>query len=100
MPIGEIAGDMVVGVFRLIGSFIVDVIFEILVKGLGYLICRPFLKSIDPDGIVVVLVGFVAWIILLFTGYIVYQYVLGQIEIDRCIDAGGRFNDSINKCEL
>ncbi|QSX40484.1 hypothetical protein [Shewanella cyperi] len=61
MPIGEIAGELLGGVFRILGHFLIEIVLEVLIKGLGYLICRPFSKSISPDGILVIVVGLLAW---------------------------------------
>ncbi len=59
--LGEIIGEVAGGVLRFIGRMLLDVVFELLVKGVGYLICRPFKHNIDPDGALVILVGFVFW---------------------------------------
>jgi len=69
MPIGEIAGEVLGSALRLIGHFFIEVILEILVKGLGYIICRPFFKTIDPDGFLVTFVGLIAWLAI---GLIIY----------------------------
>ncbi|GLQ30914.1 hypothetical protein [Litoribrevibacter albus] len=95
MP-GEIVGDIFSGVFRFIIRIFADVILEILIKGFGYLIYRPFNKHVDPDGLKVTLVGMVAWGILLFGGYKVMSF----LEIDRCLDAGGSYNYQLKECEL
>ncbi|MEE2730695.1 MAG: hypothetical protein VYA55_07710 [Pseudomonadota bacterium] len=100
MPLAEIAGDLVGSASRLIGNIIVEVIFELLVKGLGYLVCRIFFRSVDPDSSLVVVVGLSAWVIVLFSAYFLYGYVVEQIEIDRCLDAGGSFNEKNRACDL
>lgn len=98
MPIGEIAGELLGGIFRILGNFLAEVVFEILVKGLGYLVCRLFSKSVDPDGISVVLAGFAAWGVIFVALYFGYDYLSSQLEIDRCLDAGGSYRYATNEC--
>lgn len=99
MPVGEIAGELLGGIFKLIGRIFGEIIFEILLKGVGYLICRIFYKRVDPDGIVVALVGFIFWGILGLGIYLLYEFILLQLAIDCCLDAGGRFNYDVEICE-
>ena len=35
MPLGDLAGDAIVGVFRVLGRILVEVFFELLIKGLS-----------------------------------------------------------------
>ena len=73
MPLGDIAGELLGGIVRIIGQFILEVVFELLIKGPGYLICRVFRKDIDPDSPIVVLVGFAFWAIVLLAVYVAYS---------------------------
>lgn len=68
MPIDTIFEGFLGSILRFIGWVLVDVILEILVKGLGYLICRPFGK-VDPDGLAALVFGVVGWAILGAVGY-------------------------------
>jgi len=70
--------DAVGGVFkvlaRFIGRFFIEIIFELLLKGPGYLICKQFTKSeLDPDGFLVIFTGFVFWVIVGFSIYGIYS---------------------------
>jgi len=93
MPVGEIAGELLGGVFKFIGRLFIEVVIELIIKGSGYLICRMFSKNVDPDGVLVILVG------LIFIGmvgwgiYFVYDYVQLQLAMDHCLDSGGEFTD-------
>lgn len=98
MPVGEIAVEFLGGALRFVGSIFTEVVFEICVKGLGYVICRSFSRSVDPDGILVVVVGFAAWVFIFIVLYFSYKYISSQIEIDRCLDAGGSYNYKDNQC--
>jgi hypothetical protein len=61
MP-GEVIGEVAGGVLRFIGRMLLEGVFEFLIKGVGYLICRPFKRNVHPDGVLVVLVGLVFWV--------------------------------------
>ncbi len=79
MPIGEIAGDFLGGVVKFIGRFFIEFVFEMLVKGSGYFICRLFSKRVDPDGILVVFVGLVFLSLIALGSLAVYDFVQLQI---------------------
>jgi hypothetical protein len=53
VPIGEIAGEVFGGALRIIGRVLAEIVFEICVKGLGYLVCKPFYRTVNPDGALV-----------------------------------------------
>lgn len=69
MPVEELAS----GLLRIIGRFIaymlIDLVLEILVKGLGYIIIRVLSfskeKEINPDDFKVVLAGVVFWALII-----------------------------------
>lgn len=71
MP-GEAVGEILSGVLRFIFRIFVEVFIEILIKGLGYIIYKPFNKNVDPDGLRVVFVGVLAWVFIVFVGYEFY----------------------------
>jgi hypothetical protein len=72
MP-GEIIGEVAGGVLRVIGHILLEGVFEFLIKGVGFLICRPFKRNVDPDGGAVVLVGLAFWVAMGCIGYAVYR---------------------------
>lgn len=63
MPVDSIVEGFLGGILRIILWVAVEIIFEILIKGLGYIICRPFKKRAVDDGLCA-FVGIAAWIIL------------------------------------
>lgn len=73
--IGEIIVEVAGGVLRFIGYVLLEGVFEVLIKGVGYLICRPFKRNVDPDGALVVVAGLVFWAVV---GGVVYA-VLRQL---------------------
>lgn len=60
MP-GEIIGEFAGGVLRFIGRMLLEGVFELLIQGVGYLICRPFKRNVNPDGGLVDVIGLVFW---------------------------------------
>lgn len=61
--IGDIVGEVTGGVLKFIGRLIFEVAFEFLIKGAGYVLCRPFSRrKLDPDGGLVVVVGLAFWV--------------------------------------
>lgn len=61
--IGEVVGELAGGVVKFIGRILLEVVFEFLIKGAGYVLCRPFSRrKLDPDGGLVVLVGLAFWV--------------------------------------
>jgi hypothetical protein len=77
MPLGDIAGEVIGGILRFIAQIIVEIFFEILIKGPGYLIVRIFRprESIDADGAAVILVGVCFWVVVLLGGYFAYTAI-------------------------
>ncbi|MDJ0701544.1 MAG: hypothetical protein QNJ07_16990 [Woeseiaceae bacterium] len=49
--------------WRIFAYLIVDVLFELAIKGPGYLFIRMFKANIDPDGVAVVVTGILFWVI-------------------------------------
>ena len=77
--IEEVAGGVFKVVVRILGHILLEVIFELIVKGPGYLICKLFTKrDLDPDGFVVVLTGFLFWLVIGVGAYSLYATVGGN----------------------
>jgi hypothetical protein len=56
--IEEVAG----GALRFIGRILFEVVYEFLIKGAGYLLCRAAgSRRVDPDGGAVIVVGVAFW---------------------------------------
>ena len=65
---------------RLIGYFIIEIVFEILLKGTGYFITNLFTKNDpDPEGILVIFVGAVFWAIVFFLAYSIYVNIIAKL---------------------
>lgn len=63
MPLESIAEGILGSVLRVLLWVIVEIIFELLIKGLGYIVCRPFTKS-DVDDPLCAVVGVLAWLLI------------------------------------
>ncbi|MDY6947725.1 MAG: hypothetical protein SXG53_18610 [Pseudomonadota bacterium] len=63
--IGDIIGEVAGGALKFVGRILFEVVFEFLIKGAGYVLCRPFARrKVDPDGGLVVVVGLVFWVVV------------------------------------
>ena len=79
MPIGDIAA----GILEVIGRFLLDiflqVVVEILIRGPGIMIMKLLVpggrEDFDPDGIFVIVIGVMFWVVLGCAGYFTYQFV-------------------------
>ena len=74
MPIGDAVGEVAGGALKLIAKFFYEIILDFFVRGLGYVLCRPFSKTIDPDGFLVFFIGMIAWIGFLAVIYFLFGY--------------------------
>ncbi len=59
--------------FRCIGQLFIEIVLEFLISGLGYLLCKPFKKDVNPDGALVVVVGIVFWVIVVVGVWQIYN---------------------------
>lgn len=98
MPLGEITGALFGAALRVVGSMLAEVVIELGIKGIGYFVCKQFSRSVNPDGIVVVLVGVAIWFLILLSVYFLYDAISIQINIDRCLDSGDRFDYQTKEC--
>lgn len=66
MPLGDIASSLFEIIGRFIGQLLLEVGFEILVKGTGYLIVKYLIflnqREVDPDGPLVIIAGILFWV--------------------------------------
>jgi len=74
MPIDELTGGLLRFVFRFIGEFLLETVFEIVIKGPGYLILKTVTgKAPDPEEWDVLIVGVLFWLVVGGVGYLVYS---------------------------
>lgn len=67
MPIEEITESILRSILRCFSTFFIEIIFEILIRKTGFLICRVFSKKINPDSSLTAWVGFAFWVLLGFS---------------------------------
>ena len=75
--IGELIGEAAGGIIRFLGWVLGDVVFEIAIRGVGYLICRPFNHDVDPDGFAAGFVGLLFLVAVAGAGYVVHAHWSG-----------------------
>ena len=81
MAIDELGFGLLAAIGRFIAWIFVDILMEILIKGLGYLLCKP-LKTVDFDGITSFWVGLIGWLVIAAIGFAVWSSLSKQIGID------------------
>lgn len=74
MPLSSIAE----GIFSIIGEFLSQIVFEVMVKGAGYFILRYIFQigrksELNPDGASVIITGIIFWLLVGFGGYKIWQ---------------------------
>ena len=71
MPLDDLADGLLRVIGRLILHFFLEIVFEILIKGAGYLILKPFYrkKELDADGWAVTSMGIVFWLVMAGVGF-------------------------------
>jgi len=85
---------------RAIAHVLLEVVFEILIKGSGYLILKLLgFRSINPESIATAIVGIVFWLGLIAGSFYAYSVINEELSIDRCLDQGGAYNYQHQECE-
>ncbi|MBD9478737.1 hypothetical protein [Pseudoxanthomonas sp. PXM02] len=73
MPLGDIAGEALGGVFRFIARVVFEIVVEWLLRGTGALILRLIRPRHEPDDATAILTGLVFWIAMIALGFWVYE---------------------------
>ncbi|MGY1409654.1 MULTISPECIES: hypothetical protein [unclassified Luteimonas] len=69
MPIGEIAGDALGGVARVLGRILFEIFFELMIKGVGYVLLRKFRPKAEASEAQCAVVGLLFWVAVAASGY-------------------------------
>lgn len=69
MPLDDLASSF----GRLIADIAIRLVGEILIQGVGYVICKPFKPNVSPDGALAFLVGLAFWLSFGYLGYILFK---------------------------
>lgn len=73
MPLGDIAGEALGGVFRFIARIVFEIVVEWLLRGTGALILRLVRPRHEPGETAAILIGLVFWIAAIALGLWVYR---------------------------
>lgn len=73
MPLGDIAGEALGGVVRVVGRVLFEVIVEFVIQGAGYVLVRPFRSKTEPDDTVCTFVGVIFWVAVGAGSYLAYR---------------------------
>ena len=78
MPIEEIASGLFRIIGKLIGQVFLELIFEIILKGPGYIIVKLFSKNKEkePSETPVFIVGVLFWVVIALIAFVVMKYVV------------------------
>jgi quinol-cytochrome oxidoreductase complex cytochrome b subunit len=73
VPLGDIAGDALGGVFRFIARILFEIVVEWLLRGTGAMILRLVRPRLVPGETVATLTGLGFWIALIALGLWIYR---------------------------
>jgi len=73
MPIGEIAGEALGGIFRVVGRLVFEIFFELIIQGTGHVLIRTFRPAHEPSDKACAVVGLLFWAAAGVGGYLLYR---------------------------
>lgn len=73
MPLGDIAGEALGGVFRFLARLVADLVVELLLRGTGHLILRLLRPRRVPGENAAAVAGLVFWIAAIALGVWAYR---------------------------
>ena len=73
MPLGDIAGEMLGGVFRLMVRILFEIVVEFLIQGAGHMILRTIRPKSEPSDTARTFVGLAFWAIVIVLGVLFYR---------------------------
>ena len=73
MPLGDIAGETLGGIVRVVGRILFEIFFEIIIQGTGYVLVRTVRPKTEPDDTICAVVGLLFWVFVGVGGYFVYH---------------------------
>jgi hypothetical protein len=76
MPIGDIASEALGGIARVIGRIIVELLFEVIIQGTGYVLLRIFRPRAEPSDTACAVVGLLFWVGVAAAGYWLHSHVV------------------------
>ena len=73
MPLGEIAGEALGGIFRVIGRVLIEVFFELILQGTGYFLLKLVRPKHEPSDAACAIAGILFWLVMAVGGYFIYK---------------------------
>ncbi|MBD9437014.1 hypothetical protein IB223_13000 [Pseudoxanthomonas sp. PXM03] len=73
MPLGEIAGEALGGVFRFVAHIVFEIVVEWLLRGTGALILRLSRPRHEPGETAAIVTGLLFWIAMVAFGFWLYR---------------------------
>jgi hypothetical protein len=73
--IANLFGVAVLGLASMVGHTLAEGVFEVVIRGIGYLICRTLVRKVDPEGVLVFVVGLLAWGTVAFAVFLVARRI-------------------------
>jgi len=73
MPIGDLAGEAIGGALRVAGRLLFEIVFELLIKGTGYVLIRTVRPRQEPSEAECATAGLMFWVAVGIGGYFIYR---------------------------
>lgn len=76
MPLDDIAGSLLGGLFRFVIYVFVDIFFEAIIKGTGHIVLVTLRPNKEPSEAACAVVGLLFWAAVVVTGVFVLRSML------------------------
>lgn len=76
MPLDDIAGSLLGGLFRFVIYVFVDIFFEAIIKGTGHIVLVTLRPNKEPSETACAAVGLLFWAALLVAGVLILRSLL------------------------
>lgn len=76
MPLDDIAGGLLGGLFRFVIYVFVDIFFEAIIKGTGHIVLVTLRPNKEPSETACTVVGLLLWAALVVTGVFVLRSMM------------------------
>lgn len=73
MPLDDLAGDTLGGIFRFLGRMLVELVLELLIKGVGYGVLRVLRPRREPSETATTVIGLLTWIVVIVAAVGLWQ---------------------------
>lgn len=73
MPLDDLAGDALGGICRFIGRMLVELVLELLIKGVGYGVLGLLRPGREQSDTVAAVVGLLTWIVVILAAVGLWQ---------------------------